>query len=33
MQLNLTTDYAIRLILYLYIADREVTVKEIAEKW
>ena len=32
MQLNLTTDYAIRLILYLYIADREVTVKEIAEK-
>lgn len=32
MQLNITTDYAIRIMLYLYIVDREVTVAEIAEK-
>ena len=32
MQLNITTDYAIRIILYLYMADHEVTVAEIGDK-
>lgn len=32
MQLNLTTDYAIRIILYLYTVDRVATVAEIADK-